>query len=229
VPLSVEQPQRCERINIAGTERVLEAARDAGVSRLVFASSSAVYGGDPNLPSRETDPIDCQSPYAASKAAGEALLSAFGCCYELSTVNLRYFNIFGPRQDPHSPYAAAIAAFHSALGSGRTPTVFGDGGQTRDFTYVDNVVHATLLAGACERDLRGERINIGTGRRVTLLDVIDALNDALNVEIEPTFGEPRAGDVRHSAPDLTVAREILGYEPIVDFEEGIRRMVDCDG
>jgi nucleoside-diphosphate-sugar epimerase len=229
VPLSVEQPEQCAAINITGTERVLEAARDAEVRRVVFASSAAVYGAEPNLPSTERDPIDCRSPYAASKAAGEGLVSAFSHCYDLSTVSLRYFNIFGPRQDPNSPYAAAIAAFMDALLAHRTPRIFGDGTQSRDFTHIDNVVHANLLAGASERDLRGEVINIGTGQRINLLEVLQQMGRALGREVSFEFGPERAGDVPHSCADITRARELLGYEPIVSFADGIERTLSAAG
>jgi UDP-glucose 4-epimerase len=226
VPESVEDPRRCADINIMGTELVLEAARDAGVQRVVLASSAAVYGGEPELPCREDQPIDCWSPYAAGKAAGEHLAAAFSRCYALSTVNLRYFNIFGPRQNPNSPYAAAICAFESRLRSGRQPTVFGDGSQTRDFCPVANVVHANLLAATVDRELAGEAINIGIGRRISLLDVLHNLGDALGIDATPTFESPRAGDVPHSVADITRARAMLSYEPIVSFENGLRELID---
>lgn len=225
VPESVEDPRRCADINIMGTELVLEAARDAGAHRVVLASSAAVYGGDPTLPSREDQPIDCWSPYAAGKAAGEHLAAAFSHCYGLSTVNLRYFNIFGPRQNPDSPYAAAICAFESRLRNGVQPTVFGDGTQTRDFTPVANVVHANLLAATVDRDLRGEAINIGTGRRVSLLDVLKTMGEALGVDSTPKFDAPRAGDVMHSVADISRARRLIGYEPIMSFEDGLRDLL----
>ncbi|HWB19672.1 MAG TPA: NAD-dependent epimerase/dehydratase family protein [Phycisphaerales bacterium] len=225
VPESVERPDQCAQINIVGTERVLEAARDAGVQRVMFASSAAVYGGAPTLPSREDQPVDCWSPYAASKAAGETLLSAFAHCYRISTVNLRYFNIFGPRQNPNSAYAAAISAFTKALKSGTQPTLHGDGKQTRDFTYIDNVVHANLLAACSKRMFRGEAMNIGTGVRVSLLEVLNVMGRAMGVNVQPTFGPPRAGDVRDSVADITKAQTLLGYHPIVDFAEGMKRTV----
>ena len=225
VPQSVAEPMRCAQVNITGTERVLEAARDAGVQRFVLASSAAVYGDEPSLPSRETDPIDCCSPYAASKAAGEGLVSAFGRCYEMSTVSLRFFNVFGPRQDPKSPYAAAIAAFVDAFAAGRRPTIFGDGLQTRDFIHIDNIVHGVLLAATCARDLRGAVMNLGCAAQVSLLDVIDVLNEATGQRLEPVFAEPRPGDVRHSAANIDCAREVLGFEPLVGFAEGLGGMI----
>lgn len=223
VPESVEQPGRCAEINIMGTQRVLEAARAAGVQRIIFAASAAAYGGNPKLPSREDHPTDCNSPYAASKVAGEVLMSAFGKCYKISTVSLRYFNIFGPRQNPDSPYAAVISAFAKALRAGKQPTIYGDGKQTRDFTYIDNVVHANLLAAANPRKFQGEIINIGTGKRISLLDVLQHMGRVLHVEVKPTFAPPRAGDVRDSVADISRARELLGYQPIVDFAAGIER------
>jgi nucleoside-diphosphate-sugar epimerase len=225
VPESVGDPQRCAAINILGTERVLEAARDAGVQRLIFAASAAAYGGAPRLPSREDDPADCRSPYAASKVAGEALLAAFGHCYPLSTISLRYFNVFGPGQNANSAYAAAISAFHKALREGGQPTIHGDGLQTRDFVFIDNIVHANLLAATSPRAFRGEVINIGTGERVNLLEVLEHMGRAMNVKVQPQFAQPRVGDVRDSVADIARARELLGYDPLIDFAEGMRRML----
>jgi len=225
VPESVENPRRCADINITGTEFVLEAARDAGVQRVMLASSAAVYGGDPALPCREDQLLDCCSPYAASKATGEHISQAFSRCYGLSTVNLRYFNIFGPRQNPNSPYAAAICAFEDRLRRGVQPTIFGDGSQTRDFTPVANVVHANLLAATTPNELTGEPINIGTGRRVNLLEVLQTMGEVLGVDATPKFDAARAGDVPHSVADITRAKELLGYEPIVNFEDGLRDLL----
>lgn len=223
VPQSVAEPERCAQINMVGTQRVLSAAAEAGVKRLVFAASAAAYGNNPSLPSREDHVPDCWSPYAASKVAGELLLQSQARCMNISTVSLRYFNIFGPRQDPNSPYAAVISAFIKMLLSGRTPTVMGDGEQTRDFTYIDNVVNANLLAATSPRPLAGEVINVGTGVRVRLLDVLARMGEALGVDAKPNFAPPRAGDVRHSVADISRAKELLGYAPVVDFAEGIRR------
>lgn len=223
VPLSVEQPERCMQLNVGGTERVLESAKSAGVQRVLFAASAAAYGNNPELPSREDHLPDCWSPYAASKVAGELLLRTFSRCYGLSTVGLRYFNIFGPRQDPNSPYAAVITAFARSLLAGKQPRVLGDGQQTRDFTYIDNVVYANLLAGASRRELTGDVINIGTGGRITLLDVLSHMGKVLSVDSTPAFGPPRPGDVRHSTADISRARELLGYSPVVEFGEGIAR------
>ncbi|MBL8962476.1 MAG: NAD-dependent epimerase/dehydratase family protein [Phycisphaeraceae bacterium] len=223
VPQSVSEPERCSQVNMVGTQRVLTAATEEGVRRVVFAASAAAYGNNPSLPSREDHVPDCWSPYAASKVAGELMLQSQARCTSLSTVSLRYFNIFGPRQDPASPYAAVISAFIRMLLSGRGPTVMGDGLQTRDFTYIDNVVSANLLAAASPRPFAGEVMNIGTGVRTSLLDVLARMGEALGVDATPTFAPPRAGDVRHSVADISRARDLIGYEPVVDFAEGIRR------
>ena len=223
---SVADPLRCTDINLTGTQRLLEAARDLSVQRVIFASSAAAYGEAAQLPCREDRPPDCHSPYAASKVAGEALMSAFARCFDVDTVSLRYFNIFGPRQDPKSPYAAAIAAFADAFAERRRPTVFGTGRQTRDFTYIDNVVHANLLAAAHVERLNGHIMNIGTGAQITLLAVIDALADYHGVSVEPIFEDPRPGDVMHSVADISAARDTLGYEPIVDFRTGVQRTLE---
>lgn len=223
VPESVDKPDECLAVNIEGTQRVLIAAQRAGVKRVNFAASAAAYGNAPNLPSKESDAPDAWSPYAASKVAGELLLQTWSRCFNLSTVSLRYFNVFGPRQDPKSPYAAVISAFVNALAEGRQPRIMGDGLQTRDFVYIDNIVHANLLAASSPQALQGEVFNIGCGGRVTLLDVLRAMGHTLNVDSTPSHTEPRAGDVRHSSADISKARHGLGYAPVVTFEEGIRQ------
>ena len=229
VPESVDDPQRCAEVNIAGTSMVLNAARQAAVQRLMFAASAAAYGGKPELPSSEDHPTDCWSPYAASKVSSETLLQAFARCYPISTVSLRYFNIFGPRQNPDSPYAAAISAFMKAIRAGKQPTIYGDGKQTRDFTYIDNVVHANLLAASCQREFRGEVINIGTGHRISLLDVLDQMSRVLGVHIVPTFAPPRAGDVRDSVADIERALQLLDYQPIASFGLGMEQTLQAEG
>jgi len=221
VPESVEKPVECMAVNVGGLQKVLEASRDAGVRRVMFAASAAAYGGAPSLPSVESHTPDPWSPYAASKIAGELLMRTYALCFGLSTVSLRYFNIFGPRQDPKSAYAAVISAFADRLLAGAQPTVLGDGEQTRDFTYIDNVVRANLLAATSDRALGGEVLNIGTGRRSSLLDVLRGMGKALGIEVSPSFAAPRAGDVRHSLADISRAREVLGYEPIVGLDEGL--------
>lgn len=226
VPLSVEQPLLCVEINIQGTVQVLEAAKDQGIKRLIFAASSAAYGETKQIPCREDQPTDCCSPYAASKVSGELLLTAFSRCYDLSTVSLRYFNVFGPRQDPNSAYAAAISAFGNAIVNNRRPTIFGTGQQTRDFVYVDNVVHANLLAGACEKSLAGEVVNVGSGSRVSLLEILNLIGRHLEIEVDPVFEDPRAGDVMHTLADISRTKQLIGYEPVVPFEDGLKQTLD---
>lgn len=225
VPRSVEEPLRSHEANATGTLKVLLAARDAGVKRVVFASSSSVYGDSPTMPKREDMPTRPLSPYAVNKLAGEEYCKVFHRVYGLPTVALRYFNVFGPRQDPTSAYAAAIAAFASAMLEGRRPTVFGDGHQTRDFTFVSNVVDANLLA--CATDVAdGQALNIACGARISLLDLIAELNHLLGTNLEPIFAPERKGDVRHSLADIAQAREKLGYEPKVGLREGLRRTLE---
>jgi nucleoside-diphosphate-sugar epimerase len=226
VPESVEKPGECMRVNVLGTERVLSAAVRAKVSRVMFAASAAAYGNTPSLPSREDHLPDSYSPYAMSKIGGELLMQTFARCYGLSTVSLRYFNIFGPRQNPKSPYAAAISKFTDVLRSGKKPTIFGDGSQTRDFTYIDNVVLANLLAASTPRPLAGEVINIGTGQRIDLLSVLRVMGQVLKVDSTPTPGPPRAGDVKDSVADISRARSLLGYDPIVGFDQGLRQTLE---
>lgn len=225
VPESVEQPKRCFDINIRGTSNVLDAARRLGVKRLVQASSAAVYGGNPTLPCQEDQPVDCWSPYAASKASCEALASGMARCFPLETVSLRYFNIFGPRQDPHSAYAAVISAFAHAYHHGEQARLFGDGGQTRDFTYIDNVVDANLLAATSPRVGAGEAINVGTGRRIALRTVLDAMWAIGGRTPDPSMEPERAGDIRDSVASIERATELLGYQPTVSFEDGLKRFM----
>jgi UDP-glucose 4-epimerase len=224
VPRSVEEPLQSHEANATGTLKVLLAARDAGVKRVVFASSSAVYGDSPTMPKREDMRTQPLSPYAVNKLAGEEYCKVFHRVYGLPTVALRYFNVFGPRQDPTSAYAAAIAAFASAILAGKRPTVFGDGGQTRDFTYVSNVVDANLLA--CQTDAAdGQALNIACGARISLLDLISELNSLMGTNLEPVFAPERKGDVRHSLADIGPARDKLGYEPKVGLREGLESTV----
>ncbi len=223
VPQSVENPLECVRVNIEGTQRVIDAAQRAGVKRVVFAASAAAYGNHAALPSREDLPPDPWSPYATSKIASENLLLAASRCTGLSTVSLRYFNIFGPRQNPLSPYAAVISRFAHDLRQGVAPTIFGDGLQTRDFTHVDNVVLANLLAATCERALRGEVLNVGTGVRTSLLEALAAIARVLKANPAHTIAPARAGDIRDSLADISRAKALLGYEPVVDFATGLER------
>ncbi|MBL7199912.1 MAG: SDR family oxidoreductase [Anaerolineae bacterium] len=224
VQRSVDDPLASNEANVDGTLNLLVAARDAGVRRVVYASSSSVYGDSPALPKREDMPTAPKSPYATSKLAAEHYCRAFTEVYGLETVSLRYFNVFGPRQDPASEYSAVIPLFIGAMLAGRRPTVYGDGLQSRDFTYVDNNVQANLLA-ATAPGVAGQTFNIACGERYSLLDLIAALNRILGTGIEPLFGPPRPGDVKHSLADITRAQEELGYAVTVSFEEGLERTV----
>lgn len=223
VPRSVAEPQAYVRVNVVGTFNVLQAARRQKVRRVMFAASSSAYGDTPTLPKIETMPPQPRSPYAASKVAGEALMTAYSASYGLDTVSLRYFNIFGPRQNANSAYAAVIAAFAKALLAGERPTVFGDGEQSRDFTYVANAVHANLLAARRSAALAGEVVNIACGQRITVNELAKMASAVLGTpQLLPMHVPERAGDVKHSLADLSRARQLLGYEPIVDFESGIQ-------
>lgn len=226
VPRSVEDPLSAHGTNATGTLMLLIAARDADVKRVVFASSSSVYGESPTLPKREDMPTEPLSPYAVNKLTGEEYCKVFTRLYGLPTVALRYFNVFGPRQDPKSQYAAAIPGIASRMLRGESPTIYGDGEQTRDFTYVQNVVNANLLA--CERDEAvGLAMNVATAQRISLLDLVALLNEVLGTEIEPEFAPPRAGDVKHSLADISLAERALGYRVEVDFKEGLARTVEA--
>lgn len=221
VPQSVDQPVKAMQDNAMGTLAVLEAARRAGVRRVVYAASSAYYGNQPGSPKVETMPADALSPYAASKIAGELLLRSHAECFGLSTVSLRYFNIFGVRQRADSPYAAVIPIFIEALRAGRKPLIFGDGRQTRDFTHVANVVWANLLAGSTSRGLHGESVNIGCGQGTSLLGLLEALARRLERPAEAEHRPPRTGDVQHSTASIERAASLLGYRPIIGLEEGL--------
>lgn len=230
VPLSMEQPVASHDTNVSGMVHLLQAAREAGVKRLVYSSSSAVYGDGPGLPKTEDMAPAPLSPYAASKWIDEIYANIWHCCYQLETVGLRYFNVFGPRQDPAGAYAAVIPAWVDAMIHGRPVTIHGDGLQTRDFCYVGNVVEANLLAALTTHpDLPGAVCNIATGGRITLLDLHAALRDALlkhrpEADIPaPIHGPPRPGDIVHSQADIARARELLGYTPATDLAEGLDR------
>ncbi len=226
VPRSVAEPRRFHDANTTGTLNVLEAARAAGVRRVMFAASSSAYGDSEVLPKVETMPPHAMSPYAATKLAGEALLSAYASCYDVDAVSLRYFNVFGPRQNANSAYAAVIAAFARAMLSGKRPLIYGDGSQSRDFTYVANAVHANLLAARRPGRFAGAVLNVGCGRAVSVNELAKGMAEALGrPELTPTYEPVRAGDVKHSLADLTAARAALGYEPVVDFEEGLKATV----
>lgn len=225
VPRSVQDPLTSTASNVTGTINVLLAARDAGVRRVVYASSSSVYGANPALPKHEemaTLPI---SPYAVAKLAGEGYCRAFGEVYGLETVAIRYFNVFGPRQDPRSQYAAVVPNFIAALLRGEQPTIYGDGEQSRDFTYVENVVDANVLA-ADAAGVAGRVYNVACGERVTLNALFSELAGLLGSDLEPVYAPPRMGDVRHSLADISAARRDLAYEPTVSLREGLGRTVE---
>jgi UDP-glucose 4-epimerase len=222
VQRSVETPAYTHSICATGTLHVLDAARRSGVRRVVYAASSSAYGGTSGDVQRERDPMRPLSPYAAAKLSGEMYMSAFAASYGLETVSLRFFNIFGPRQRDDSPYTGVIALFCSAMNQGKAPTIYGDGLQSRDFTYVANVVQA-LMKAAEAPGVTGKVYNVGTGRSISVLDLVAQLNRLLGTKLEPNFGPPRAGDVRHSRADISNARRDLGYEPAVAFEEGLEK------
>jgi UDP-N-acetylglucosamine/UDP-N-acetyl-alpha-D-glucosaminouronate 4-epimerase len=225
VPRSVKDPISSNRANVDGTLNMLVAARDAGVRRLVFAGSSSAYGNTPTLPKHERMPTGPLSPYALQKVIGEQYLQMFTRLYGLETVTIRYFNVFGPRQDPSSPYSGVISVFATALLQNRAPTIFGNGEQTRDFTYVANVVDGVLRA--CEAPkANGEIINVATGGRISLNQLFETMKRLVGATVEPVYAEARAGDVSDSQADISLAREILGYEPTVSFEDGLARTVD---
>jgi UDP-glucose 4-epimerase len=222
VQKSVEAPAESHRVCAAGTVHVLDAARRAGARRVVYAASASAYGTPEGEVQSEATAVMPLSPYAAAKLAGELYCQAFTATYGLETVRLRFFNIFGPRQRADSPYSGVIAIFAAALAEGRTPTIFGDGQQTRDFTYVSDVVQALLLA-AERPGVSGDVFNIGTGKPTSLLDLVAALNRQLGKNVTPRFADARAGDIRHSRADVSKGRQKLGYEPAVSFDEGLAK------
>jgi UDP-glucose 4-epimerase len=225
VPRSVADPLTTHEVNMTGTLNVFLAARDGGAKRVVYASSSSVYGETPELPKHEGMTPQPLSPYALSKLVGEHYSSVFKHVYGFEIVSLRYFNIFGSRQDPESQYAAVIPRFITALLKGTAPTVYGDGLQSRDFTYVDNVVNANLLAAEAE-GVAGRAFNVACGGRYSLLDLLSRLKELLGSDVSPIHEPGRAGDVRDSQASVNAAKEALGYSVSVDFEEGLRRTVD---
>ncbi|MGA7321620.1 MAG: SDR family oxidoreductase, partial [Candidatus Sulfotelmatobacter sp.] len=226
VPRSVADPLESNRTSVDATMNLLVAARDAKVKRVVYAASSAAYGDTPTLPKSEDMQPSPISPYAVAKLAGEHYMASFWRCYGLETVSLRYFNIFGPRQDPDSPYSGVLAKFILRMLQGERPTIFGDGTQSRDFTYVDNVVEANLLAiKAPAEAVAGQVFNVATGRASDLNEAVRVLKKLIGYAGEVKYGPERAGDVKHSLADLTRAKEHLGYTPHVDFEEGLHRTI----
>jgi nucleoside-diphosphate-sugar epimerase len=227
VPKSVLDPIGSNQANVDGTVNVLVAARDAKVKRVVYAASSSAYGDTPTLPKHEQMTPDPISPYAVAKLASERYMISFYRCYGLETVSLRYFNIFGPRQDPSSPYSGVLAKFVTKMLSGEEPTIFGDGEQSRDFTYIDNAVEANLLAcKAPAAQVAGKVFNVATGRRITLNETFKILQGLTAYSGLPAYAEERGGDIKHSLADISAAEEHLGYQPKVNFEDGLRRTVE---
>ncbi|HZN02863.1 MAG TPA: NAD-dependent epimerase/dehydratase family protein, partial [Candidatus Polarisedimenticolia bacterium] len=223
VPRSVAEPLMSHEVNASGTLGLLLAARDAGVKRFVYASSSSAYGDAPTLPKIESQPTAPLSPYAVSKLAGEQYCRIFTPLYGLETVSLRYFNIFGPRQDPQSQYAAVIPRFVTAVQRGESPSVYGDGTQSRDFTYIDNAVQANLLACDAPASAAGLAYNVACGASATLLEVLGLIGRILNKPVRPVHEPFRAGDVKHSLASIDLARRHLDFDPKIDLEEGLRR------
>ena len=222
VPRSVQNPLETNSVNIDGTLNVLVAARDAKVRRFVYAASSSAYGETPTLPKTETMQPAPISPYGVTKYVGELYAQAFGRVYGLENASVRFFNVFGPRQDPTSQYSGVLSRFMLAVIEGKQPVIYGDGEQSRDFTYIDNIVDETLRA--CEaKDVSGKVFNGGTGARITLNEVLKLLEKITGKKIEAKYDPPRTGDIRHSQADVTLANRVLGYKPLVNFEEGLRR------
>jgi len=224
VPKSVADPVTPHRANVDGTFNMLLAAKDAGVRRFIYAASSSAYGETPTLPKVETMPSQPLSPYAVQKLTGENYCGAFARCYGMQTLCVRYFNVFGPRQDPTSQYAAAIPAFITAILDDHPPTIYGDGEQTRDFTFVDNVVQANLLAARAPQ-VKGETVNVACGEHVTVNAICSEINRLLGKKVRPTYVPPRPGDIKHSWADISLAERLIGYRPTVSFAEGLRRTI----
>lgn len=227
VPHSVEEPMLFNEVNGTGTVRVLEQARDAGVKRVIYAGSSSAYGESEVLPKVETMQAEPISPYAVSKLMGEYWLMAYASCYDLSCITLRYFNVFGPRQRPDSQYAAVVPAFIDSLVNNNKPKIYGDGLQSRDFTYIANVVHANLLAGACDKKFRGDTVNIACGESYTLIDLLESIAELLEKELSFELLHVRAGDVKHSLADIQKAVDMFGYNTTVDFRDGLQKTIEA--
>ena len=224
VPRSIEDPALTHKHCVDATFTLLLTARDAKIKRFVYASSSSAYGDSPTLPKIETMVAEPLSPYAAAKLAGEYYCKVFYTVFGLETISLRYFNIFGPYQDPTSQYAAAIPAFVTAILKDRRPTVYGDGQQSRDFTYVDNVVEANLIAVRAKKT-KGQVVNIACGKRITINAIIEMVNELVGKDIKPTYAAPRPGDVKHSLADIGLAKKVIGYKPVVDFRSGLKKAI----
>lgn len=224
VPRSVDDPALTHRHCVDATFTLLMAARDAKVKRFVYAASSSAYGDTPTLPKVETMPTSPLSPYAVGKLVGEYYCSVFAKVFGLETIALRYFNVFGPQQDPTSQYAAAIPAFVTAILKDQRPTIYGDGEQSRDFTYIDNVVEANLCAARAPKT-NGQVVNIACGEKITVNEIIAMINASLGKNVEPIYAPSRPGDVKHSLADITAARELIGFKPVVSFKEGLQKAI----
>jgi UDP-glucose 4-epimerase len=225
VPRSINDPITSNDVNILGTLNILEAAKEFGVKRVVLASSSSIYGNSEKLPKEETMPVNPMSPYALTKYAQERYCQIFSELYGLETVSLRYFNVFGPNQDPTSQYSAVIPKFIKLIKENKSPIIYGDGTQSRDFTFVENNVHANIIACTAPEAV-GEVINIACGTRYTLIELVEKINKILGTNVKPIFDNKRAGDVKHSLASIDKAMRILNYKVIVDFEEGLKKTVD---
>jgi len=227
VPRSMNDPLSSHISNVNGFLNILIAAKEEGIKRVVYASSSSVYGDNPDLPKKEENTGDVLSPYAATKAIDEIYAGVFTKCYGMECIGLRYFNVFGPRQDPNGAYAAVIPKFIDLMKKGVYPTINGDGTFSRDFTYIDNVVQANVKALTTKNtECYGEAINIGAGGRITLLELVDAINKGLVTNLEPIFGSNRPGDIPHSNADISKAKSMLGYDPKIQFYEGINMLIN---
>jgi len=227
VPQSLKNPEFYVHSNITGTYRVLDAARIAGVRRVVNTSSSSVYGDVSTFPQQESVLSRRLSPYAISKYAAEDFCYFFSHVHKLDTVSLRYFNVFGSRQDPQSEYAAVIPKFITYMRNGKKPPVYGDGTQSRDFTHVKNVVHANILAAECPSALNGEAINIANGKPISINALIQTLNELLGTQLQPTYYPERAGDIKHSYADNALARQLINYQEVMSFQEGLRATIEA--
>jgi nucleoside-diphosphate-sugar epimerase len=225
VPKSIQNPIESNHANVSGTLQLLQGAVEAKVSRFIYAASSSAYGDSETLPKHEQLPGNPMSPYAVSKYTGELYCKVFYNLYGLETVSLRYFNVFGPRQDPNSKYAAVIPSFIKAMLNDKPPTIFGDGTQSRDFTFIDNVVAANLLAANAPK-LQGESVNIGGGASIDLNSLVDEINVLLGKQIQANYGPERPGDVKHSLADIHLAEKLIAYRPTVSFQEGLRQTVE---
>ncbi|HEY1731226.1 MAG TPA: SDR family oxidoreductase [Terriglobales bacterium] len=227
VPKSIADPARSNKVNVEGTLNVLMAARDAKVKRVVYAASSSAYGDSPTLPKREDMPSNPLSPYAVAKLTGEMYMKVFHGVYGLPTVSLRYFNIFGPHQDPTSPYSAVLAKFITQMLRGERPTIYGDGEQSRDFNYIDNAIAANLLAATGpEAEVAGQMFNVATGNRFSLNQTFEMLKPLTGYSGDVAYEDERSGDIKHSLADISRAEQNLKYQPLVDFKEGLRRTVE---